>query len=761
VSYRGFQIIATLSLFTLLPLAESMAWSADAGAISVTVKYINGQPVDPSVAFLPPSVVFAGPALALQVSVISGYDLRGVHAQVDGIGFDLSPPASQGGSWTGVADIGALTRGNKTLVVTATDLLNETGTASIILFKDNPPIITISSPTYPSAVRSSVHVVATCSDDDSSSGCLSFNVMAGTLPSVSGSSSIDTLIDLSKYDGSTVDLIFSAQDSDGRSADKSVKVFVEGSSTLVEFAKAPGGVFDFDSSRLLYRNPTNDVVMLRQISNLSETGLGPAASFGYKSPYGWLTSSGAVWISMIGVGSCLDTMRVYDWHGGQATMFFEGCANYQDFQVNGDYAFWPYSVPSGDRASVTLRSLVTGMNTEIPVRRYADDAGTLGGVVFTLGPEGDIVGFGQDLSTHPMSCPVLRLQGASLDQFATVSMCDSLGYVVDDGVNVVFNMELPGHPDYQTALMDRSGNVVPLSDIRTAIVDPSAGYYAATGGWTAFLKKSASSGTQQVWVRSPDGVQTQLSIFGSDSAVEAVNATGEVMFINGGTRYFASPTSTPVAVSSRLGRSVARCSGWYIVMADTVFWAKGIGAGAGCTTTTLDAGAAVAADASSSSFDSVAVDSSISRDARIGDVVEISGVDGMVPDYRLDAGSGAAVADAGTDDGASPRDVDGIADGGTDLVGLRAGDAGPSAVADAAQPAVRSGGGCNLVGTEHLGGSGGWVLLALAGIALRRRRMGGQLSFANLSYGRLRDVDPGSIGRPRPRSRTSAPIAGA
>jgi len=73
--------------------------SPAASAVSVSI----GRPVSSA-------ATLVGPTLAIEASVASTYDLKSVHAAVETLGIDLSPPTSSGAPWTGTLDVDALPR---------------------------------------------------------------------------------------------------------------------------------------------------------------------------------------------------------------------------------------------------------------------------------------------------------------------------------------------------------------------------------------------------------------------------------------------------------------------------------------------------------------------------------------------------------------------------------------------------------------------------------------------------------------------------
>jgi len=144
------------------------------------------------------------------VTVTATSDVNAVHGQVDGIGFDLArSPNETEGTWRGSASLPSVSRGVKTLVVTATDITGLTGRASTSFFQDARPILMVTSPAPFTVATSKMRVAATCTDDEG--GC-QLKASFGSV-SVAGTEAIDTTLSLSGQDGLSGWLSIMATDS--------------------------------------------------------------------------------------------------------------------------------------------------------------------------------------------------------------------------------------------------------------------------------------------------------------------------------------------------------------------------------------------------------------------------------------------------------------------------------------------------------------------------------------------------------------------
>jgi hypothetical protein len=656
----------------------------------------------------PTQGALAGFSLNVSVTVTSTYSVSSVHAQVDTVGADLSP----GATWTGTLAIGPLTPGAKTLTVTATDLFSNTATATVGFTHDNPPVITVTSPIDETVARPDVSLSATCTDDDPG-GCLNFQAYLGPPPMppwpqqpaiATGTGSINASTSLASSAGQTQIITFSAVDSANQVTTVSVTVIVDTSPNLGAGYVVPGVVLDFDGRRILYRKPDGSVV-IRDVGTSTDTTIGTAlsASSLKVTPVGWLTSVGAAWISL--PGGYPDPMAAYEWRAGQATNFTNGSSTDVSsgyLQVNGDWAFFAIGR--------TLRNLATGTEATITWPTYQGPA-SMGTVMYwALAPNGDVFGFGQDPSTQPMTCPVVRYHDGAFSTIGTVAKCDSFPRgTVTDGVSVVYTGEVAGLGSYQTAMMDLNGVETNLGAVRSSYQIGGNGLpgtgWAATSGWVAFLKQDVSL-VQQVWTRSPQGMLAQISPFSSDSFIETLNGAGEVMFLTSTERYFGIAGSLPTPISPPSGRSVSACGKWYVLLGTSVLEVAGVDPDAGTTGCAVpDAGGAPDASAG---------------DAGVSDATSDAAPDG--------AGAGG---NQGTSSGGGGSSTGGV--GGGSSTGAAGGGSSTGAAGGAGGAPVR-GSSCSLA----QGGqpAGRWLALGLLGLVLslgRRRRLRGRPSRAPTS----------------------------
>jgi hypothetical protein len=99
------------------------------------------------------------------------------------------------------------------------------------------------------------------------------------------------------------------------------------------------------------------------------------------------------------------------------------------------------------------------------------------------------------------------------------------------------------------------------------------GGYQVNDGWIAFVRLDAAN-KRQVWRRSPAGVETQVSAFGSSSRIESMGPAGEIVFTSEATgtprRYRALVGGSPTDIGSTLGRSIYIDGQLHVMMGATL-----------------------------------------------------------------------------------------------------------------------------------------------------------------------------------------------
>jgi hypothetical protein len=173
----------------------------------------------------PMANALAADSLNFSFTVTSLYEDAQVRAQVGDRSLTLSP-----GARFGTIGLVGEPRGAKTLVVTVTDAMGATGSASVSFLVDRPPVVTITEPRLQESVaHSTLRVVASCVDDDPG-GCATLSVAPLSLQ---GTSAIDQTVSLARADGDDIALAVTGTDSSGQSATVRRTVYVQVGAKLI------------------------------------------------------------------------------------------------------------------------------------------------------------------------------------------------------------------------------------------------------------------------------------------------------------------------------------------------------------------------------------------------------------------------------------------------------------------------------------------------------------------------------------------------
>jgi hypothetical protein len=495
----------------------------------------------------------SGSSLAVAASVNSTHEIQSVTATVGtsqaALSFSLAAycdPTCHPG-WSGTVSLTGLPRGPQTLVVTAVDVLANSGQAQLGFVYDELPAINVISPIEGSVARPWIRMAATCTDDDPA-GCSSVEVglIAIGVPTVygpvfaSGTSSFDSQVLLAAYDFSSRVLRFTATDSAGQTVFVYRNVFIESSPSLYEVASLGGPILDVQPDRILFRQGAGwtqtpqgvfydyGSLFVRNRASGVDTQI-PAAA-GSQPEYGHLTPIGAIFV----VGKpVFPYTELLEWRGG-ATSQVLGFANASDsLRVSGDYAIWSegsnlyrYVVSSQQKTLVTASPVVNTNN----------DVAANGDVVYATQTDLQIFRYRGGVNTPLTNDAPLKNS-----------------YPRTDGINVVYRKATTTLTDWEIAFHDGSVETI-LDSFQPVEVQPDSAYQVE-GGWTAYTRR-AMDGTRQVWVRSPLGVFTQLSSLAGSSHVESLSPGGRVAFVFNNRRYLAAQGEMPVEVSSGLPTSL-------------------------------------------------------------------------------------------------------------------------------------------------------------------------------------------------------------
>lgn len=511
--------------------------------------------------------------LTVSASVTSTLDIASVKVRVGNVMADLAPIPNLPGQWTTVVDITGVPYGPATVTVTATDLANATGSAMRTFTHDEPPTITITAPAINTVARPMLHVAATCTDDDPNGGCMSLVASAGNGQSTSGVAMVDANLDLTASDGSARNVTFTARDRANRERRIVVPIFVEASPDLTEVIAIGRRVLDIDGTRVLYVDVAG-MVHVRRRSDGQDTAIGPIADAGTVPAAGYLTSTGAAFVSMPGSADA----ELFAWRGNGPAVLVDAFS-VQDgdaWQIRGD---WAYSRVFGgvDRVNLATGATSTAVCPAMQPNPLLSPAYAPNGTV--LCPE-----------MSPNDIMLVTDRGGVRAPFATVPQ-SGMSTMLFDGTVVTY---VNGQGVVSVAA---GGPVVQLGDL------PNMQFprlqFDVGGAWVAYTKRSMTSSAMQIWRRGPDGTPALLTPFAMDSVVDGVAGDGSTLVITGGqTRYLSVGDPMPAHVGSELGAPRMRSDGLYIVLGRSALkyggtWQPVIDAGlpVDATEGDLDAGA--------------------------------------------------------------------------------------------------------------------------------------------------------------------------
>jgi len=521
--------------------------AASAQSIAVTIR-------------TPTAGQLSGSSLAVAASVNSTFELQSVTATVGtsqaALSFSLAAycdPTCHPG-WSGTVSLTGLPRGPQTLVVTAVDVLANSGQDQIGFVHDEPPVINVISPIEGSVARPWIRMAATCSDDDPA-GCSSLEVglFAIGAPTIygpifaTGTPGFDTQILLAKYDFSGRLLRFTATDSVGQAAFVFRNIIIESSPSLYEIVSVGGPILDVQPDRILFQQGAgwtqtpnglfyaNGSLVVRNRATGVDTVI---PSIPGRSPFfGRLTPAGAIFITD---RPSSPYRAIYEWSGG-TVQELGGLVNGDEWpRVSGDYAIW-------QERNATFQEDLWSYQISSQTKTLITSGAVAGSDVAA---NGDIVYARRQNEDSPYQ--IFRRRGGDTTQLTTdLSLRNTSPRT--DGINVVYSKSTTNGSAWAIALHDGTAETI-LDSLQPVNVQPDS-YYQVEGGWTAYTRR-AMDDTRQVWVRSPLGVFTQLTSFSGSSFVDSLSPGGRVALRFGGRRYLVSVGGTPADVSSGLGMSL-------------------------------------------------------------------------------------------------------------------------------------------------------------------------------------------------------------
>ena len=427
--------------------------------------------------------------------------------------------------------------------------------------------------------RSILRVRLYCLDADPGDSCVSLRLLApsgqvlaagsaSARPEV-GQLSIDTGltpltgVDLTAYEGQSVELTIEGVDSHGATTNITRRVHVDSSARLKQIAHYGYTGYGTTAEELMYKEWASwDVSPTRRLAVLPWQIVGPEGHEGTPALWtrgGWLpefmrqfipgspgvagfvAAGGAVWIVNTADPEVLG-WRQEDSAGYVSGTTFRGYADsdthrYPMLQAKGSFAAWPL-------AGTLQRHRVTDRTTT----SVATDAYL---VSWFLGANGDLVWQDCPDSTCTGGGAIRRSRlGLPAEMLATAP---AGAMPATDGIHVVWTAG--------GAVLRHVEGAVPevLADGLTV---PA---FRVANGWIAYTRHD-TGGTPQVWVRSPAGMDTQLTSAAAPWVLDALGDTGEVMVTASGRRYYLTIGRPLIDVSSDQGVALWREGQWYVAM---------------------------------------------------------------------------------------------------------------------------------------------------------------------------------------------------
>jgi hypothetical protein len=486
-----------LKAIRLLVLGCLLAFSAKAQA-TITLNVYS-----------PAAGALVGNSLNIGAVVTSTYQIQSITATVAGRLTNLTVDATAG--WIGGLSLAGLPHGPQTLSLNATDVFGNSGQTQVSFVHDLPPVLTVLEPSTPSDfaaslsafTRPALRVRGSATDDDPG-GSVVINLYKGDNPRVNSlllataTNKMDTVVDLSNWDGSFVPLTFLATDSAGQTTMVAKGAYVVANTNVIEVDRVSGTILDVSESNILFTpEPKSNVLESKSRVTGLETILvndpDIVISGATHTPHGAIFSTSGNELYEVRDGTLIDLGVLSG-----------------NLVVKGNYAIWLTGI------NLMLRDLLAG--TSVVVTTNAGNTYNPGDTSNDVAANGDVVYWSNDHKIY-------RYRNGTSTQVGN-------GYSpVTDGVNVGYFTD--GYPTY-FALLDGTNET---------ILGPANVNRAVSGGWTAFSKPG--NGQDQVWTRSPHGLQTQRTFFGSTSYLYALGPSGDLMTYSG-QLYFNSNASPPI-----------------------------------------------------------------------------------------------------------------------------------------------------------------------------------------------------------------------
>lgn len=535
-----FVVVAliTLTLF-VLPTTRQPITAAPAPAQTISVAIIAPAP----------ERIFddTQSSITINVRVTATYEVADVTATVEAITTMLSfSAATNGDSYSGSIDLAQLDRGRQTLVVTATDVLGNSGQAEATFTIRGSLVQFIESPLDQTVVDANqVAVRINCAGNPTGCNGVGLSDCSGATL-VEGSTSISyTLMLPSDQPLSSATICLYVTDSLGRST-FNPQIYYNVPPALQRLVDAPSKIIDADASRLLIYRRTTPAFTIIDRATGQETPVGgePLPDPWPLPAIGRLTPDGALYIS---------NERLYQWSPGTTSDLGPLDISRPDgLIVQGTYAVW-----IDERTQILYRrDLAAGTTLTVS---EAVEPGSTGQVA--LYPNGDIV---------YVTAANRLMRYSDGDRIVLIETPNTtLSHIAVDWANVFY---------LRCNTLAGGCDVVQLTDGKEQVLVPgisaglsgSEGSYGVNNGWLAYTKPG-NGAANQLWLRAPDGSEERISFLNTTHTVDAVGSDGTVIWNNNA--FISRPGQPPLIIgnSDAPTQIFADRGNWELVVGRTLF----------------------------------------------------------------------------------------------------------------------------------------------------------------------------------------------
>jgi hypothetical protein len=448
-------------------------------------------------------------------------------------------------------DMAGLDPGTYSIKVTVVDVKGTTATTYRRIIFDSPSELTVISPLDGDVVQTSVLLFATCLDDVAS---CSITAHIGNTLLAEGESEINTMVDLTDFDGSQQTIKFSSKDSLNQTTQVVRQIYIENSGTLSFVTKVDGTVLDINSDKILYfrsDSVSGDHLYIYDRHTEQSTQVAMSQLISLRTSNAFLTPTGAIFVAN-DLGGNVTSAKVFDWNNNEMVTY-DRVNSASSLTVAGNYAIW-----NGALGGHTLyrKNVVSGEVIEVTKEagNWRNDVGSNGTVAYwTSTPNYSVKSYANGVTTT---------LAADEEQWNT--------YIATDGNAFVYRKHDPCCNNQQYAIFYHDGiDETQLTDFSSN--EPSRGSgFAINNGWVAYAKPG-NTGQLHVWTQSPQGAHVQRTFFGSTSRLDTLGADGSLIFTYNNRRYYSLSGNDEVDLMSTLGKTWFVDGGWLVTIGNSVY----------------------------------------------------------------------------------------------------------------------------------------------------------------------------------------------